>query len=63
MIKKVNFESTGMRWNVDTIAAKFSFLPGIGTGDVKGDFTINLKNLDYSFAVLVNKFDLNRVLL
>ena len=58
-IKKVNFESTGKRWDADTIAAKFSFLSGIGSGDMKGDFTINLKNKDYRLAVVVNKFGLN----
>src|ERR1035437_3619443 len=58
-IKKVNFESTGKRWDADTIAAKISFLPGTGSGDVSGDFTINLKNKDYRFAVVAHKFDLN----
>lgn len=58
-IKKVNFESKGMRWSVDTIEANFSFLPGVGSGDMKGDFTINLKNKDYRFAAVVHKFDLN----
>jgi hypothetical protein len=58
-IKKVNFESTGKRWDVDTIAAQFSFLPGIGSGDMKGDFTINLKNMDYRFAFVTHKFDLS----
>ena len=58
-IKKVNFESTGKRWDVDTLAVKFSFLPGIGSGDMKGDFTIDVKNLDYRLAVVANKYDLN----
>ncbi|MFI5218872.1 MAG: DUF748 domain-containing protein [Bacteroidia bacterium] len=58
-IKKVNIESTGKRWDADTTAAQFSFLPGTGTGDVKGNFTINLKNLDYRYAIVVHKFDLN----
>lgn len=58
-IKEVNFESKGKRWDTDTVSAKFSFLPGIGSGDVKGDFTINLDKLDYRFAVLVNNLDLN----
>ena len=58
-IKKVNFESTGKRWDVDTLVVKFSFLPGIGSGDMKGDFTIDVKNLDYRLAVVANKYDLN----
>jgi hypothetical protein len=57
-IKKVNLESTGKRWDADTIAVKFSFLSGIGSGDMKGDFSMNFKNLGYRFAVLINKFSL-----
>ncbi len=58
-IKNVNFESTGKRWDSDTISANFSFSSGFGTGDIEGNFTINLTNMDYRFAVLINKFDLN----
>lgn len=58
-IKKVNFESTGKRWDADTIAAQFSFLPGTGGGDIKGDFTINLKNGNYRLAFVAHKYDLN----
>lgn len=57
-IKKVNIESTGKRWDTDTTATKFSFSSGIGSGNVKGDFTVNFKNKDYRLAVLVQKFDL-----
>ena len=58
-IKNVNFTSEGKRWDSDTIAAQFSFNSGIGSGDMKGDFTINIKNNDYRIAAVVNKFDLN----
>ena len=58
-IKKVNIESTGMQWDADTIVAKFSFLSGIGSGGMKGNFTINSKSKDYRLAVVVQKFDLN----
>jgi hypothetical protein len=58
-IKNVNIESEGYRWDVDTIPITFSFLSGIGSGDMEGNFTINSKNKDYSLAVLVHKFDLN----
>jgi hypothetical protein len=58
-LKKVNIESTGMRWDTDTIRAKFSFLSGIGSGGMKGNFTINIKNEDYRLAVIAQKFDLN----
>jgi hypothetical protein len=58
-IKKVNIESTGKRWDADTIAAQFSLLSGIGSGEMKGDITINLKNNDYRLAIVIHKFDLN----
>jgi hypothetical protein len=58
-IRNVNIESTGKRWNSDTIAGKISLLPGIGTGDLKGDFSINFKTSDYRYAAVVHKFDLN----
>jgi len=57
-IKNVNIESTGLRYDVDTLPIKFAFSSGIGTGDVEGDFTINLKNLNYSLGVVVKQFDL-----
>lgn len=60
-IKNVTIESDGFRWDVDTIPIKFSFLSGLGSGDIKGDFTINQKNKNYKLAVLVHKFDLNIV--
>ena len=34
-------------------------MPGTGSGDIKGDFTINLKNKDYRLAIVAHKFDLN----
>jgi hypothetical protein len=58
-IKKVDIESSGIHWDSDTIAASFSFLSGIGTGSMQGNFTINFKNLDYRLAIDVRKFDLN----
>jgi len=57
-ITKVNIESTGIHWDADTIAAKFSFLSGIGGGSMSGNFTINIKSLDYRLAVVAQKFGL-----
>ena len=57
-VKDMIFESEGMKWDVDTFNAKFSFKSGLSAGDVKGNFTLNLKNLNYSIATVVNKFDL-----
>jgi hypothetical protein len=58
-IKKVNIESTGKYWNADTIGAKISFLSGTDTGSLKGNFTINFKNLNYRLAAVIEKFNLN----
>ncbi len=60
-IKKVNIDSEGISWNVDTIPIIFSFTSGTGVGDMKGDFTINTKNKDYSLNIKIKKFDLNIV--
>ncbi|MDZ4823675.1 MAG: DUF748 domain-containing protein [Flavobacteriales bacterium] len=57
-IKQVNMESTGLLWNADTITVKYSFASGIGSGDMNGDFTINKETLDYRYAAVANKFDL-----
>lgn len=57
-IKNVNIESPGLRWNVDTVALKFSFVSGPYTGSVKGTGSINIKNLDYRMAVVAEKYDL-----
>jgi hypothetical protein len=48
-----------MRWDADTIEGKFSFIQGIGSGDVKGDFNINFKSKDYRSAISIQKLDLN----
>jgi hypothetical protein len=60
-IKKLNLESSGIRWNSDTISATCTFLSGLGKGDVKGDFCINTKNLDYRIDANFKKLDLNFV--
>ena len=57
-IKDVFIESTGKRWDADTIAAKFAFSSGPSKGDMKGDMTFNVENKDYRLAVKVNKFDM-----
>ena len=60
-IKNVYFESSGKRWDSDTIAAKFSFESGIKTGDVKGNFMVNVKEKTFRLAIAVHKFDLQIV--
>ena len=58
-IKKLNLESSGIRWNSDTIAATCNFRSGVGKGDAKGDFCINTKNLNYRIDAVFNKLDLS----
>ncbi|MBC7862642.1 MAG: DUF748 domain-containing protein, partial [Bacteroidia bacterium] len=57
-VVKLDLVSTGIKWNSDTIAAKFSLLSGCGPGEMAGDFTINTKNLDYRIASVIHKLDL-----
>ena len=57
-IKQVNIECGGIHWDSDTIPFKFSFVSGIGGGEIKGDLTVNSKTLDYHAAVVANKFNL-----
>ena len=56
-IKNANFEST-RNGDSDTFVTKFSFLSGSGSGNVKGDFTVNLKTNDYKIATVIQQFDL-----
>ncbi|HRI34480.1 MAG TPA: hypothetical protein PLD02_12065, partial [Saprospiraceae bacterium] len=43
-IRNVNIESSGFWSDVDSVSAKFSLLPGIGNGNVQGNFTLNTKS-------------------
>jgi hypothetical protein len=58
-IKNVCIESPGIRHNVDSLAVKFSFANGTGSGDAAGKISVNIKSLDYKLAVLIQKFDLD----
>ena len=58
-IKAVNIVSTGFRWDSDTMAATYSFVPGNDSGEAKGNFTMNIKNQDYRIAAQLAKYDLN----
>jgi hypothetical protein len=57
-IKEVDLEGSGLHWDADTLLVKFSFLPGIGKGESRGDFTLNIKNLDYRLSTVIKQFDL-----
>lgn len=56
-IKNANFISK-REGDTEIFKTKFSFLSGSGSGDVKGDFTVNLKNYNYSIATVIHQFDL-----
>ncbi|HTJ50924.1 MAG TPA: DUF748 domain-containing protein [Cyclobacteriaceae bacterium] len=58
VVKSLNMESSGKRWDADTIASTFSFLSQNGKGAMQGHFTINFKTLDYRFGTVVRNFDL-----
>jgi hypothetical protein len=60
-VKDVNFKSSGLRWNVDSITGSISLKSGPAKGDVKADFMMNLKNQDYRIAVVINRFELDLI--
>jgi len=55
---KVNIESKGLKWDMDTLNAKISLLSGNGAGGIDGNITINLKNLNYKLDAVINKLQL-----
>lgn len=57
-IKKVDINCSGLRWNTDSIAGDFSFIPGIGKGYMEGHINIDYKTLDYKLKTVMQKFDL-----
>lgn len=57
-IKNVNITGTKMGWGADTITFNYSFLAGIGKGNMNGIFTINVNNLDYKLKADIEKYDL-----
>ena len=57
-VRHVNIEGLGRKQNGDSLNAVFSFQEGKSNGIMKGDFMINVDNLDYRLAVDVNDYDL-----
>jgi len=57
-VKHVDAESEGLRWDVDSMAARLHLESGPGTGTVNATFMINMKSLNYRLAAVVDKFDL-----
>lgn len=57
-VVKLNIESPGLKWDMDTLNAKVSLLSGNGPGGIDGNITINLKNLNYKLDAIINKLQL-----
>lgn len=57
-IKEVNIYTEGKRWDSDSMSVAFSFLSGIGSGEVKGNFALNVESLQYQVSAMIHKFDL-----
>lgn len=57
-VRNVNIESTGKKWSADTISSTFSFQDGKNEGVMKGNFAINVSNLDYQLRADVHDFDM-----
>jgi hypothetical protein len=57
-IRNVEITSPGIRWDSDSIAFAFSFLPGIGSGDMQGNCSIGYKSMRYRFEAVAHTLDL-----
>ena len=60
-VTDLNISSEGMRWDVDSLPVSFAFSSGMGSGDVAGEMTADLENLNYRMEVKVDSFDLEIV--
>ncbi len=58
-VKNVNLDCSGIRWNTDTIAGAFSFVPGIGEGKMEGNLNLNYHTLEYKFGTVITKYNLS----
>jgi hypothetical protein len=58
LIRDLNMESSGKRWDADTIASSYSFLSQKGKGTAHGYFMINPGTKDYRLSASVANFDL-----
>lgn len=57
-IKKLDVESDGLRWDVDSVSAKIYMESGPSTGTISATTMVNLKSMDYRLAAKVDEFDL-----
>src|SRR5436190_6115770 len=58
LIRDLNMESSGKKWDADTIASSFSFLSQKGNGTARGHFMINPNTKDYRLTRSIANFDL-----
>jgi hypothetical protein len=58
LIRDLNMESSGKKWDADTIASSFSFLSQKGSGTAQGNFMINPNTKNYRFTTSIANFDL-----
>lgn len=57
-IKDVQMTSPGYGWDADTIGIQMSFATGIGTGDIKFHYRMNVHTLDYRYTLLIHRFSM-----
>lgn len=57
-IKKVNIETTGKKWDNDTMSIKVGFESGPDSGTFNGVFNLDAHTLDYSMYARINKYQL-----
>jgi len=60
-IKDFNLNIPGISWDSDSVSGDFDFKSGPGTGDVNGDFTLNLPDKRYRLDLKINQYDLNLI--
>lgn len=60
-ITDLDLESSGLRWDSDTLDGNISFKNGPGSGDIKAYYGMNIKNLNFSATAKVKKFDLSLI--
>jgi hypothetical protein len=58
-IKEFNVKCESLGGLSDTLIADFNFKSGPSSGSVKGNYSMNLKNVDYSIKVNISKFDIS----
>ncbi|MDQ3051666.1 MAG: DUF748 domain-containing protein [Bacteroidota bacterium] len=58
-VKKFNLEIKDISSEVDSLSGKFDFVSGVGSGNMGGNFMVNMNVKRYRLDVKIEKFDLN----